>query len=190
MVRALVFAFLVILAGTPVMCGIDAAWPCTRMTTNLSPIPRPNGHRTAASTPHFPASPGARRHPPPLCEYLRVRSHLVPTASHENLAGFEDHPLPAIVTKAQEDQRCRQALVRLGYFKVRSAYARHGREQKEAFEALMHESLLPTMDFVRDWLREERNRIVTRARWPFIVTMLATVVAGFAFAAISAVLGQ
>ena len=45
------------------------------------------------------------------------------------------------------------------------------------------------MDFVRDWLKVERSRIVVRARWPFLVTMLATIVAGLAFVAVAAILG-
>ena len=100
-----------------------------------------------------------------------------------------DASLPAIVVKAQEDARCRLALARLGYSKVRSEYARHKREGTDTFAGLGHESLWPTMDFVRDWLREERSQIVARAKWPFLVTMLATVVGGLAFAAVAAYLG-
>jgi hypothetical protein len=91
--------------------------------------------------------------------------------------------------KAQEDTRCRQALAGLGYFTVRSAYARQKRHGKDRFAGLHPELPLPTMDFVRDWLREERKRIVVRARGPFLTTMLAIIVAGLAFVAVSAVLG-
>jgi hypothetical protein len=100
-----------------------------------------------------------------------------------------DDALPAIVVKAQEDARCRLELARLGYSKVRSEYARHKREGMDTFAGLGHESLWPTIDFVRDWLREERSRIVAQARWPFLLTMLATIVAGLAFAAVAALLG-
>jgi hypothetical protein len=100
-----------------------------------------------------------------------------------------DDALPAIVVKAQEDARCRLALARLGYSKVRSEYARYKRERMDTFAGLGHESLWPAMDFVRDWLKEERSRIVARARWPFLVTMLATIAAGLAFAAVAAFLG-
>jgi hypothetical protein len=100
-----------------------------------------------------------------------------------------DDSLPAIVVKAQEDARCRLALARLGYSKVRSEYARHKREGTDTFAGLGHESLWPTMDFVYNWLRDERRRIIARARWPFIVTMLATIVGGLAFAAVAAILG-
>jgi hypothetical protein len=47
---------------------------------------------------------------------------------------------------------------------------------------------LPTMDFVRDWLRQERKRIVIRVRGPFLLGILAVIVAGLAFVAVSAVL--
>jgi len=100
-----------------------------------------------------------------------------------------DDSLPAIVVKAQEDARCRLALARLGYSKVRSEYARHKREGTQTFAGLGQESLWPTMDFVRDWLKEERRRIVARAKWPFLVTMLVTIVGGIAFAAVAAMLG-
>ena len=100
-----------------------------------------------------------------------------------------DASLPAIVVKAQEDARCRLALARLGYSKVRSEYARHKREGTDTFAGIGHESLWPTMDFIRDWLKEERRRIVARAKWPFLVTMLVTIVGGLAFAAVAAMLG-
>jgi hypothetical protein len=45
------------------------------------------------------------------------------------------------------------------------------------------------MDFVRDWLKEERSRILARTRLPFLLTMLATIVAGLAFAAVAKLLG-
>jgi len=110
------------------------------------------------------------------------------TASPQH-SGFDDDALPAIVTKAQEGVRCRQALARLGYSKVRSEYARHKQEGNCTFVGLDHERLWPTANFVRDWLKEERKRIVARGRWPFLVTMLATIVAGLAFVAATAVLG-
>jgi hypothetical protein len=100
-----------------------------------------------------------------------------------------DDSLPAIVVKAQEDALCRLALARLGYSKVRSEYARHKRNGADAFAGLGHEALWPTMDFVRDWLKEERRRIVARAKWPFLVTMLVTIVGGLAFAAVAAIFG-
>jgi len=41
---------------------------------------------------------------------------------------------------------------------------------------------------VRDWLKEERRRIVMRAKWPFLMAMLVTIVAGLTFAAVAAML--
>jgi hypothetical protein len=101
----------------------------------------------------------------------------------------DDGALPTIVVKAQEDARCRLALARLGYSKVRSTYARHKREGTDTFAALSGESLWPTMDFVYGWLRDERRRIIARARWPFLVTMLATIIAGLTFVVVAAFLG-
>jgi hypothetical protein len=111
------------------------------------------------------------------------------TAAGAELLHTDAHALPAIVIRAQEDARCRQALAQLGFFKVRSAYARQKADGNDAFVGLHPESLSPTMEFVREWLREERKRIVARARRPFLMTMLATIVAGLAFLAVAAVLG-
>ena len=99
-----------------------------------------------------------------------------------------DDALPAIVVRAREDAQCRRALARLGYVQVRAQYQRHKREGDHIFAALEHERLAPSMDFVRDWLAEERKRIVARARWPFLMTMLVTIVAGIVFAAVARVL--
>ena len=97
--------------------------------------------------------------------------------------------MPAIVVKAQEDARCRLALTTLGYGNVRSAYAKHKRARKTTFEGLASEDLWPAMDLVRDWLKEERNRIIARVRWPFLLSMLATIVGGLAFVTVAAMLG-
>jgi hypothetical protein len=112
------------------------------------------------------------------------------TQQLEGLSGppSADGSLPAIVVRAQEDARCRLALARLGYARVRSEYARHRRDRKETFASLGPESLWPSTDFVRDWLKEERRRIVLRARWPFLMAMLVTIVAGLAFVAVAAML--
>jgi hypothetical protein len=86
--------------------------------------------------------------------------------------------LPEIVRKAQEDIRCRAALARLGYSKVKAEYAWHKRHGKETFLSLEHQFLWPTTDFIRVWLKAERRRILARLRWPFLGAMLATVLAG------------
>lgn len=104
------------------------------------------------------------------------------------LPHYDDHALPAIVVRAREDARCRLALVRLGYVTVRSQYARCKRRGWDTFTGLEHMHLEPTMDFVRDWLTEERKRIYARARWPFLMTMLATIIAGIVFLAVTRVL--
>ena len=104
-------------------------------------------------------------------------------------SGPDGDALPAIVVKAQDEARCRQALARLGYSRVRSEFARYKREGKDTFAALGREGLWPTMDLVRDWLKEERSKILARVRWPFLATMLTTIVAGLAFAAVAAILG-
>jgi len=114
-------------------------------------------------------------------------------ANMRQVEGLQDPPsadgsLPAIVVRAQEDARCRQALARLGYAQVRSEYLRHKRARKETFASLGREALWPTTDFVRDWLKEERRRMFIRARWPFIMAMLVTIVAGLAFVAVAAIL--
>ena|SRR5689334_18624394 len=96
------------------------------------------------------------------------------------LVGEDGEELPEIVRKAQEDARCRTALTRLGYSKVRAAYARHRRGKQDTFLGLEDQFLWPTTDFVRDWLRAERRRVLSRVRWPFFGAMLATVITGFA----------
>ena len=110
-------------------------------------------------------------------------------AEGDSRTGADDNALPAIVVKAQEDAQCRQALGRLGYSNVRTEFARHKREGKDTFDSLGGERLWPTMDFVRDWLKEERSRIIAQARLPFLATMTATIVAGLTFAAVVALLG-
>jgi hypothetical protein len=100
-----------------------------------------------------------------------------------------DAELPVIVRRAQDDVRCRQALAGLGYSQVRSAYARHRQEDLDVFEDLGHERLRPTLDFVRDWLKEERRHIVAQVQWSFVATMLATILAGLVFFATYAALG-
>jgi hypothetical protein len=100
--------------------------------------------------------------------------------SIDHSTAANDDELPAIVVKAQEDARCQQALARVGYAKVRFEYVRHKRERRDTFLSLEPEFLWPTMDFVRDWLKAERKRIVTRLQWPFLATMSVTIVVVFA----------
>jgi len=37
---------------------------------------------------------------------------------------------------------------------------------------------------VGNWLRDERQQILARARWPFLIAMLGTIIAGSAFLAV------
>ena len=110
------------------------------------------------------------------------------SASGKTNWAAETQALPAIVVKAQEDARCRQALARLGYAKVRSHYAKAMRKGNPTFAGLKHLGLTPTLPFVKDWLTEERKRILARARAPFLMTMLATIIAGIVFVAVTRVL--
>jgi len=100
-----------------------------------------------------------------------------------------DNEFPAILRKAQDDVLCRKALASLGYSQVRAAYAQHKQEGLDIFEDLGDAQLWPTLEFVRDWLKEERQRMVAQVRWSFGVAMLATILAGLAFVATIAVLG-
>jgi hypothetical protein len=121
-----------------------------------------------------------RRQPLPLRPAAASIDHRLPRA--------DDHALPAIVVRAREDARSRLALARLGYVSVRAHYAQCKRQGQETFSGLEHEHLAPAMDLVRDWLMEERKRIFARARWPFLMTMLVTIVAGIVFVAVARVL--
>jgi hypothetical protein len=100
-------------------------------------------------------------------------------------------PLPAIVVRAQNELRCRELLSRMGYGAVRSAYRHQQRTASsgDAFYALRHEEVVPAMDFVGDWLREEKKLLVARVRWTFFGAALTAIVAGFAFVAGLAALG-
>jgi hypothetical protein len=106
----------------------------------------------------------------------------------EQAALSVDDEFPSIVRKAQDDVLWRKALARLGYSQVRASYAAHKQEGLEVFAAIGDRRLRPPMDFVRDWLREERTRIIDQVRWLFYVAMLATILAGATFVATIALL--
>jgi hypothetical protein len=97
------------------------------------------------------------------------------------LPNVANDPLPAIVIKAEEDARARLALQRLGYVRVLRIYFRHRRERRTVFHHFSSENLWPAMDFVRQWLKHERRRVVADHHPAFLLTMLVTMVAGFAF---------
>jgi hypothetical protein len=104
-------------------------------------------------------------------------------ASH----GYDDigGSLPAFVERAQQDAQWHAALSRLGYRKVKAAYARQVRDlpQVEIFYGLQHLNHWPTMDFVRGWLKSEKKRVMARMRWTFMSAMFATIIAGITFLA-------
>src|SRR5215510_29801 len=67
-------------------------------------------------------------------------------------------PIDARLPRADDDA--------LPAIAVRAHYARCKRQGQDIFTGLVHQQLAPSMDFVRDWLMEERKRIFVRARWP------------------------
>jgi hypothetical protein len=123
-------------------------------------------------------------------EPVQEQDFLAETAlSLDRSAMSADDEFPSIVRKAQDDVQWRKALTRLGYNQVRTAYARHRQEGLDVFQDLGQERSRPTMDFVRDWRKEERRRIVAQVQWSFVVAMLATILAGATFVATIALLG-
>jgi hypothetical protein len=99
--------------------------------------------------------------------------------------------LPAFVERARDDAQCRAALARIGYSKVKAAYAKQLRADahSEIFWGLERENLSPPMELVRDWLKTERKRNFSGARWTFFGAMLATIVTGLVFAVAFSILG-
>lgn len=112
-------------------------------------------------------------------------------ASHSDQHHDAGGSLPAFVERAQGDARCNQALGRLGYRRVKAAYARQLRDapQVDTFHGLERDLIWPSMDFVRDWLKAEKRNNLARARGPFLAAMLVTILAGLGFAGAFYVLG-
>ncbi|HEU4381570.1 MAG TPA: hypothetical protein VFR73_23615 [Hyphomicrobiaceae bacterium] len=111
-------------------------------------------------------------------------------AWEQQIAVSADDEFPSFVRRAQDDVQWRKGLASLGYSQVRDAYAQHRQEGLQVFHALGgNERLRPPIDFVRDWLKDERRRIIDQVRWLFVVTMLATIIAGLTFAATIQFLG-
>jgi hypothetical protein len=111
-------------------------------------------------------------------------------ASHSDSVEEVHSTLPAFVERAKEDAECRAALARIGYSKVKATYTRQQRSGRGTDRlAGLGGNLAPPMDLVRDWLQEERKRIVARVRWTFLGAMLGTISAGLAFAAALSILG-
>jgi hypothetical protein len=108
---------------------------------------------------------------------------------HAHPSSPESDDLPLILARAEEEARSRLALKRMGYLKVRSAYLRHKRGGRDTFHAFGAEHLWPTMDFVREWMRQERRRLIVQSRPVFLVSLLATLVVGLAFLGAMALFG-
>jgi hypothetical protein len=93
------------------------------------------------------------------------------------------------VTKAEEEVRSQLALKRMGYLKVLYAFLRYKREGRDTFHSFGADHLWPTMDFVRDWLKDERRQFVAQHGWVSLLTLLATFAAGLAFVGVLIVFG-
>lgn len=111
-----------------------------------------------------------------------------PSPPRNHLLRPANDALPLIVTKVEEDAHARLALKHMGYFKVLSAYLRYKRDGRDTFYSFGADHLWPTMDFVRDWLKDERRRLVAQHRRVFLLALLATLAAGLTFIGALAVL--
>lgn len=96
-----------------------------------------------------------------------------------------DGSLPAFVERAQIDAQWQAGLARVGYRRIKTAYARQMREapNDEVFRGLEPINIWPTMEFVRAWLKMEKRHVMARLRWTFACAMLATIVAVLTFMA-------
>ena len=74
-------------------------------------------------------------------------------------------------------------MTRLGYRRVKEAYAQQVRESPRAviFFGAEHLNHWPTMEFVRAWMKLEKKRALQRLRWTFLGAMFATIVAVITF---------
>ena len=112
-------------------------------------------------------------------------------SSSREMSGTGGAPLPAFVERAREYAQSRAILARMGYSKVKAAYAEQMRitPDAETFRGLEQDNLAPPMELVRDWLKAERKRTFASVRWTFLGAMLVTIVTGFVFAAALSLLG-
>ena len=134
------------------------------------------------------------RHPREALDWLRwpasVEEEPYPAPGPAPRAPLtDDDGLPAIITRAQDDLRSQQALARMGYVQVRAEYSQHLKAGSDTFLPLEDDQLWPSMEFVRDWLRAEKIRLLGQAGWTFVGAMAVTVVAGATFAIVLAALG-
>ena len=112
-----------------------------------------------------------------------------PEDVEQDLPSPEGNYLPLIVAKVEADARARSALKQMGFRSVLHAYLRYKREGRDTFHAFGAEHLWPTMDFVRDWLKQEGRQLVARHGWVFLLSLTATVIAGLAFMGALVLLG-
>jgi hypothetical protein len=101
--------------------------------------------------------------------------------------GSAEGELPAIIRRAQDEARLRRALAGLGYRQVRAQYVRQRQAGSAQFVGIEGE-LPPPMEFVRDWLRQERKRVLLRVRLTFLAVMATTIITGLAFVLVLAIL--
>src|SRR5690606_15941690 len=131
-------------------------------------------------------SPGATtEHGRPIvydCDAIR-RGHL------QAARGFEHHgrqvcgPLPAFIERAKEEEAVRQALAGVGYRRVRAALLRQKREDGSGGVFLgLKGGLSPSLDFVEDWLKDERTRIRAQVRSTFFIGMMSAISVGLGLA--------
>jgi hypothetical protein len=133
-----------------------------------------------------------RRQGPSALAHRDARRRHAPKDAQEvssNLLWPANDDLPLIVTKAEEEVRSQLALKRMGYLKVLSAYLRYKRDGRDTFHGFGADHLWPTMDFVRDWLKDERRQFVAQHGWVSLLTLLATLAAGLAFVGVLTVFG-
>jgi hypothetical protein len=111
-----------------------------------------------------------------------------------NIAGHSDSDLggalPAIVERARQDKHWHGALARLGYRRVKDAYAQQVRDLplEDIFHGCRHLNHWPTMEYVRGWLKLEKKRLNSKVRWTFMAAMLATIAGVLTFTAALTVL--
>ena len=98
--------------------------------------------------------------------------------------------LPAFVEKAREDALWRAALEREGYNQVKAAYTQQIRDDPAAeyFRGLQGTNLPPPMPLVHEWLKAKGKGSLRQLRRTFFGTMIATIAAGLACAAVYSLL--
>ena len=135
--------------------------------------------------------PGASSGLPMMNNYDAIRwDHLHATPDAEHHAPRIRETLPAFIERAKEDEAVRQALARMGYRRVRAAHLRQKRESDGSGQFLaLQGGHSPSLEFVEDWLKEERKRIRAQVRSTFLIAMMSAIGAGLGFAVSLMILG-